>query len=141
MEECIFCKIVAGEIPSTQIYEDQDFIVILDAFPHVEGQCLVISKNHITSKFEEIPQQALLEGIKLAQKVARALVKAFDAERVVQVVEGLEVQQMHIKLFPVAEPKKFALARLHEVYPAAKEMTLQKEAEKAKRKIEEFLEP
>jgi len=46
MEDCIFCKIVAGEIPCHKVWEDDDFIVIKDANPKVDGHSLVIPKEH-----------------------------------------------------------------------------------------------
>jgi len=47
MDDCVFCKIAKGEIDSYKVYEDEDFLAILDAFPSMKGQVLVISKGHI----------------------------------------------------------------------------------------------
>jgi len=47
--DCIFCKIVAGEIPSVKIREDDNFIALLDAFPACKGQVLVLPKKHYDS--------------------------------------------------------------------------------------------
>ena len=49
MSDCIFCKIVAGEIPCVKLWEDEDFLVILDAFPACKGQTLVLTKHHVHS--------------------------------------------------------------------------------------------
>ena len=49
MSDCIFCKIVAGEIPCVRLWEDDRFLVILDAFPACKGQTLVLSKRHVHS--------------------------------------------------------------------------------------------
>ena len=46
MEDCVFCKVVAGELPSTKFYEDEDFVVIKNIYPVVEGHLLVVSKKH-----------------------------------------------------------------------------------------------
>ena len=134
---CLWCKILAGELPSTKFYEDQNFIAIFDAFPHVEGQALLISKNHMTSKFEDVPDEVLTGAILSAKKVSQNLKKAFNSERIVQVTEGLQVDHMHMKLFPVENPERFSLAMLNEHYPQAKDMLSPEKFEKLKRKFEE----
>jgi histidine triad (HIT) family protein len=134
---CIFCKIVANELPSTKIFEDPNYIVIFDAFPHVEGQALLISKNHIASNFEELPEEVIVEAIKIASEVSKNLKKAFGALRVVQVTEGMEVDHMHIKLFPVVNEEKFSLAMLNEHYPQSHEMLTPDKFERLKKKYEE----
>jgi len=48
-QNCIFCKIIAGEIPSVKIWEDEDFLAILDVFPNTKGQTLVMPKRHVDS--------------------------------------------------------------------------------------------
>ena len=49
MENCIFCKIIKGEIPSSKVWEDENFIAILDINPNTEGVTLVIPKKHYDS--------------------------------------------------------------------------------------------
>lgn len=49
MSDCVFCKIVAGEIPSVKIWENDDFVALLDAFPACKGQTLVLPKRHYDS--------------------------------------------------------------------------------------------
>lgn len=49
MSDCIFCKIIAGEIPSVKIWEDNNFIALLDVFPACKGQTLVLTKRHYDS--------------------------------------------------------------------------------------------
>ena len=53
--DCLFCKIVRGEIPSYKIYEDEELLVILDRFPRNAGECLVITKEHFDSLFDLNP--------------------------------------------------------------------------------------
>ena len=50
MSDCIFCKIIAGEIPSATIYENDEFKVILDRFPSGEGHALILPKAHAAQK-------------------------------------------------------------------------------------------
>lgn len=58
MNDCIFCKIIAGEIPSALLYEDEDCKVILDRFPSGEGHALVLPKVHAADIFEIDPALA-----------------------------------------------------------------------------------
>ena len=71
-EECIFCKIIAGEIPSFKLYEDDDTLAFLDIHPTHEGHCLVIPKSHAENLFA-ISDTSLAATAKTAQRVAQAL--------------------------------------------------------------------
>ena len=68
MEGCVFCKIVAGEIPCEKVFENEGFIVIADAQPQTEGHSLVISKKHYKN-FMEMPKE-LYGGMLSAAKEA-----------------------------------------------------------------------
>jgi len=72
MADCIFCKIVKGEISCDKVYEDQDFLVFLDINPQCEGHMLIIPKKHWPDIFE-IPSNVLKDLIALAQKIAKRL--------------------------------------------------------------------
>lgn len=67
MSDCIFCKIVAGEIPSVKIWEDEDFLAILDVFPTTQGQALVLSKRHADADIFVL-EDALYTDLMLAVK-------------------------------------------------------------------------
>ena len=69
-EDCIFCKIAGGEIPSNTIYEDNDFRVILDIAPANLGHCLILPKNHSANLYE-MPAELVGKAHILAQKVAK----------------------------------------------------------------------
>lgn len=97
---CIFCKIIAWEIPSVKIREDDDFVAILDAFPNRKGMTLVLSKDHYSSDVFELDDDLLAKYIKASKKVAQLLKKWLNVERVWMVVEWLEVNHAHIKLYP-----------------------------------------
>ncbi|PIR13634.1 HIT family protein [Candidatus Falkowbacteria bacterium CG11_big_fil_rev_8_21_14_0_20_39_10] len=75
---CIFCKIVAGEIPSHKIYEDENVLAFLDIAPVNPGHILVITKNHYTN-FEDTPEEELANLIKAIKKVGRAIKKGLGA--------------------------------------------------------------
>ncbi len=95
MENCIFCKIRAEEIPSYKIYENSDFLVFLDITQLNEGHCLVIPKKHYRWVWDVQEEYS-----KVCNKVANAIKKAFSTERVVSFVIGDQVPHAHIHLVP-----------------------------------------
>lgn len=101
MENCIFCKIVNGEIPSYKIYEDEKFIAILDVFPNTEGMTLVIPKKHYDSYVFDMPENMYKEFMIIAKKVARMIERGLKVKRVAMVMEGMGVNHAHIKLYPL----------------------------------------
>ena len=68
-ENCIFCKIIAGEIPSNTIYEDDEFKVVLDVSPASKGHALILPKNHYADLYE-IDENVAADAMKLAKKLA-----------------------------------------------------------------------
>ena len=66
---CIFCKIIAGEIPSKVIYEDDEFKVILDVNPAAKGHALILPKEHYANLYE-IDEEVAARAMKLAKKLA-----------------------------------------------------------------------
>lgn len=75
-DDCIFCKIAAGEIPSRKIYEDNDLIAIMDLNPTSKGHSLIIPKEHYTNIYdidEEIAGKVMKTAKKLATKMTVAL--------------------------------------------------------------------
>ena len=50
--DCIFCKIIAGEVPCHKVYEDENVLAFLDAFPHTKGHTVVVPKKHVSSIFD-----------------------------------------------------------------------------------------
>lgn len=75
-DDCIFCKIAAGEIPSRKIYEDSDLIAIMDLNPTSKGHSLIIPKEHCTNIYdidEDIAAKVMKTAKKLATKMTVAL--------------------------------------------------------------------
>jgi histidine triad (HIT) family protein len=97
----IFSKIIAREIPAQFVYEDDTCVVIMDKFPVVDGQTLVISKQEVDYIFD-LSEETYNHLFKVASKVAKASDEAFATLRTCLVVEGFEVPHVHIKLYPVA---------------------------------------
>jgi histidine triad (HIT) family protein len=96
----IFSKIIAGEIPSYKIAEDEYFFAFLDIFPLVKGHVLVIPKIE-TDKFFDLPATYLDGILSFARPIAHAIEKAFDCNRCGISVVGLEVPHAHVHLLPI----------------------------------------
>jgi histidine triad (HIT) family protein len=72
--DCLFCKIIAGEIPSVKVRENNEFVAILDAFPACKGQMLVIPKRHYDSDIFLMEDEVYI-SLLLASKEIVALMK------------------------------------------------------------------
>lgn len=96
----IFSKIIAGEIPSYKIAEDENFFAFLDINPLVKGHTLVIPKKEIDYIFD-LSDEDLANMHVFSKKVARAIEKAIPCQRVGVSVIGMEVPHAHIHLIPI----------------------------------------
>ena len=79
MLDCIFCKIIAGELPSSKVYEDDEVVAFLDIAPTRPGHTLIVPKAHCDNVTDCYPQ-VLAQMIQAAQKIAPAVVKATGAD-------------------------------------------------------------
>lgn len=96
----IFSKIIAGEIPSYKIAENEKFYAFLDIFPLVRGHVLVVPKTE-TDKFFDLSNEYLSEMLVFAKPIANAIEKSFDCNRCGISVVGLEVPHAHMHLIPI----------------------------------------
>ena len=87
-KNCIFCRIASGDAPSYKIYEDGKYLAFLDLFPNIEGQALLIPKDHKCSLFSEIEDRELSSFVLVAKKVANLMRKKLKVARVHLVFEG-----------------------------------------------------
>lgn len=71
MDNCIFCKIANGEIPSATVYEDDSFRVILDLNQAIKGHMLILPKEHFANLYE-LPEETAAAAMRLAKKLAMA---------------------------------------------------------------------
>jgi len=102
MSDCIFCKIVSGEVPAHKIWEDQKHLAFLTIFPNTEGFSVVITKEHYPSYVFDLPQEVRTGLVEAAQKVAKLLdQKLPDVGRTGMIFEGFGVDHIHAKLFPM----------------------------------------
>lgn len=100
----IFSKIVAGEIPSYKVAENDDFYAFLDINPLVKGHTLVIPKREVDYIFD-LSDAELAAMHVFAKHVALAIQKAFPCRKVGEAVLGLEVPHAHIHLVPMQNEK------------------------------------
>lgn len=103
-EDCIFCKLANGEIPTNALYEDEQFKVILDLGPATRGHALILPKDHAADLYE-LPDEAAGAAMKLAKKMALSMRDKLhcDGLNVMQnngEVAGQTVSHFHLHLIP-----------------------------------------
>lgn len=103
-EDCIFCKIVRGELPSKTIYEDDDFRVILDLKPVTRGHALIIAREHADNLYE-LPEETAGKAMILARRLAGVLREKLhcDGLNLMQnngEVAGQTVSHFHLHMIP-----------------------------------------
>ena len=129
--DCIFCKIAAGEIPSATLYEDEDFRVILDLGPASKGHALILPKEHFRNLYdidEEVAAKAMVLAKKMVKKMTDVL--GCDGYNIVQnneEVAGQTVFHFHMHLIPRYEGDQVRLGwKMGELTEADKEEILMK---------------
>ena len=103
-DNCIFCKIAAGDIPSATIYEDDDFRVILDIEPASKGHALILPKEHYANLYE-LPDELAAKALIVAKKVITKMtdIVKCDGYNILQnngEVAGQTVFHYHMHLIP-----------------------------------------
>lgn len=106
MDNCIFCKIVKGEIPSYKVWEDENFLAFLTINPHTSGHTLVIPKEH-TEYLYDMSDEKLSELFKATKPLAQKLQQVFQPQsgKIGVIVAGLEVPHVHVHLIPMNTEK------------------------------------
>ena len=98
--DCLFCKIIAGDIPCHKVWEDEKHLAFLDIHPMREGHTLVIPKAHASELFE-MEDGAYAELMAASKTVAGVLKAKLDVPRVGAAVEGFAVDHAHVHLIPL----------------------------------------
>ncbi len=115
MPDCVFCKIIAKEIPAYIVYEDANFLAFLDINPQSVGHTQIIPKNHYRWVWD-LPAEGnnganIREYFAIAQKIAKAQQNAFNQKMILSKVFGEEVPHAHVWIYPdrntVGDPKDF----------------------------------
>jgi histidine triad (HIT) family protein len=96
----IFSKIIAGQVPSYKIAENDNFFAFLDIFPMVKGHVLVVPKTE-TDHFFDLPDNYLAEILLFAKPIAHAIEQLFNCNRCGITVMGMEVPHAHLHLVPI----------------------------------------
>src|SRR5258705_13694901 len=122
----IFSKIIAAEIPSYKIAENEKFFAFLEIFPLREGHVLVVPKTEIDNLFD-LTKEYLREMLLFAQPIAKAIEKAFKCNRCGVSVIGLDVPHAHIHLVPISSSNDLNFTQAK---PKASEESLKKVQEK-----------
>jgi len=105
--QCVFCKIVAGEIPAHKVWEDDAHLAFLNLHPNTEGFTVLATKDHYGSYFAEVPTDVLNRLMAAAKQLARKLDTAFsDVGRTGLIFEGFGVDHIHAKLIPMHGTKQ-----------------------------------
>ncbi len=102
MEECVFCRIIAGEVPASVVYEDDNVLAFLSIEAINTGHTLVIPKIHV-EEFHELDEKTYGKLMAIVQKVAASLKRTYKPRRVGLMVQGFEVPHAHIHVVPLHE--------------------------------------
>ena len=97
----VFTNIISGEIPCHKIHEDDLFIAFLDIMPVNKGHVLVVPKKEVDNIFDN-DDTTLAAMLPFSKKIAKAIEKSFECNRVGISVIGLEVPHTHIHLMPIS---------------------------------------
>lgn len=136
-KECIFCKIIKGEIPSTKLFEDENVLSFLDIMPAAKGHALVIPKKHY-SILLDMPHEELKSVIEAVQKIASATMVALPGVEGFNVIQsnneaaGQAIPHVHFHVIPRAKHDKL---NFNWKYGKAEKDELEKYAELVKGKL------
>lgn len=120
--DCLFCKMISGEVECKKIYEDDKVMAILDLHPDCDGHTLIIPKEHYTD-FMELPNELLDHIMDVARELTPKLIDTFNAKSLSLRVNYLDTQYIkhfHMHLLPNYGIKKATLSQ-SEAYDKIKE--------------------
>lgn len=123
MEDCIFCKIIKGDIPSKKVYEDDNVIAIMDVDPKVNGHTLIMPKKHVTDLIE-MSNEDIINVNTVAKKLVTRFMKKLDAKGVtcgVNYGESQAVKHFHMHVLPNYLLDKEKIVDIDKIYEKIKE--------------------
>ena len=101
-DDCIFCRIAAGESPCHKIWENEKHLAFLTIFPNTEGFSVVITKDHQPSYLFDLDDEVMIGLVRAAKETAKLIdSKLEDVGRTGMIFEGFGVDHIHAKLFPM----------------------------------------
>lgn len=113
MDDCVFCRIVAGDLPAAKFYEDDNVLGFVTIESINKGHCLVIPKQHI-DKIYDLGKELYTEVMEVGRRASIAVQKAFDPARVGLAVSGWEVPHAHLHIVPMDEATDVGSKKLWE---------------------------
>jgi histidine triad (HIT) family protein len=125
MEECIFCRIIEGTLPSTKVYEDDVVLAFLNIEAINSGHTLAVPKKHV-EEFQDLDDVSYTKLMDTVRKVARSLKKTYQPVRAGLMVQGFEVAHAHIHVVPLHEVTDVTSKKLLEgtaLKPSPEEMS------------------
>ena len=118
--DCIFCKIVKGEMPSYKLYEDDLVMVILDAYPNVDGHTLIIPKKHYDTLMD-LPDELVTHINDVAKKYINHIMERLNAKELsvcVNYGNSQKIKHYHMHLLPNHGLR--AVKKVEEIYEELK---------------------
>ena len=118
MNDCIFCKIIKGEVPCVKVFEDGDLLAFLDIAPINKGHTLVIPKQHYET-IDQVPKELLHKIMDKVQDIAKALLKMSDGVNVQEnnkKIAGQLVPHVHFHVIPRHKGDGFKFTWEHKKY-------------------------
>lgn len=105
----IFTKIINREIPGRFVYEDDEVVGFLTIEPMTPGHTLVVPRAEIDN-WQDVDPEAFARVMAVAQRIGKAVSRAFDTERSGLIIAGLEVPHLHVHVFPARDLADFGFA-------------------------------
>lgn len=100
--ECLFCKIIKGEVPTLKLYEDDLIMVIMDAYPNVDGHTLIIPKKHYDT-FMDLPDELVTHINEISKKYTNILMDKLNAKELsvhINYGNSQKIKHYHMHLLP-----------------------------------------
>lgn len=116
MADCVFCKIISGEIPSAKVWEDERFLAFLDINPINPGHTLLIPKGHEGYLFD-MGEGDYLGIMEAAKRLAGPIRQATGAKKIGVIVEGFLVPHVHLHLVPLNAGGELSFSRQRKASP------------------------
>jgi histidine triad (HIT) family protein len=120
-QDCFFCKLIAGDVPSWIVYEDADHVAFLTPFPNTPGFTVVVTREHQQSDVLALPNDRFTKFILIAKEISVKLNAALGTNRTGLVIEGMGIDHAHIKLIPMHGipdgPWQPVLSSQHDFFP------------------------
>lgn len=114
----LFSKIIAGDLPSYRVYDDDQFVAFLDINPIQRGHTLLVPRVEV-DRFFDLPEPVVQASMTVAQRLARAIEQAVPCNRVGVLVAGLDVPHAHIHLVPIQGTGDLSFANARPGIPEA----------------------